>query len=131
MNAAVLERPRRFTPVTSTSPTMRPAQRTFISHPVDGEDATRPTEIGESVEFLSFDFHAMTASTVVTQSEHTGIMHRLRLYTGTALLGAVVSGLALGWLGHRELIQCGGAATALVIYAVISHWRRDINNQSG
>jgi hypothetical protein len=126
MNAAVLERPRRFTPVTSTSPTMRPAQRTFISHPVDGEDSARPTEIGESVDFLSFDFHnTMTASTVDTQSEHIGIMHRLRLYTGTALLGAVVSGLALGWLGHRELIQCAGAAAAIVIYAVISNWRRD------
>jgi hypothetical protein len=125
MNSAVLERPRRFTPVTST---LRPAQRIFIALG-SNEDATVQAEIGESVDYLSLDFPRMGAPTVEIQSEHVGIMHRLRLYTGTALLGAVVSGLALGWAGHRELIQCVGAIAAVLMYAVVSHWRH--NSQTG
>jgi|HubBroStandDraft_4_1064222.scaffolds.fasta_scaffold01923_1 hypothetical protein len=51
------------------------------------------------------------------------LLHELRLYTGAALVGAVLSGLAFGWTGHRDLLQILGAATGALIYAVVTHRR--------
>ena len=52
-------------------------------------------------------------------------MAELRLYTGTALLGSVVCGLAFGWWEHRELAQWIGAGVAMLVCWWLKPERRD------
>ncbi len=74
--------------------------------------------------FMSGDFPAVStisASAPVVHATHGGLLHELRYYVGAALAGSVICGLALGWLGHRELIQIAGAVAGLLTYAVTPH----------
>jgi len=79
------------------------------------------------------EFTAVLSSTEVSTfaipSERQGFLHGLRIYVGAALAGSVLSGLALGWLGHHELVQIVGALVAVTIYAAASRcvcWASDI-----
>ena len=62
----------------------------------------------------------------VTASDHVRShrFHQLRLYTGAALIGAVLSGLALGWTEYRDLLQVVGAVIGVLIYAATTRRRR-------
>jgi hypothetical protein len=48
-------------------------------------------------------------------------IHKLRLYTGAALLGAVVCGVSFGWYSHREAVQWIGSGVSVLVYAWVRH----------
>jgi hypothetical protein len=56
--------------------------------------------------------------------QRVGVVHRMRLYAGAALLGAVVFGLAFTWTDHRNLAQAVGSIVAVASYALFSHRQR-------
>jgi hypothetical protein len=83
----------------------------------------------EAVSLLSSDLDRMStlsATRVDHTSAHMGFMHTLRIYTGCALVGAVTCGVALGWLGHRELIQVVGALAGITLYAILSRRKQSL-----
>jgi hypothetical protein len=61
------------------------------------------------------------ATELNSQSESVvNVFHSMRLYTGMALLGAIIGGLAFSWTGHRELAQLMGGATAVLACLIAS-----------
>jgi hypothetical protein len=77
--------------------------------------------IMEAISVTSSDLDRLsTLSATRVVSAHRGLMHTLRIYTGCALVGAVVSSVALGWLGHRDITQIVGALCAVALYAIFS-----------
>jgi hypothetical protein len=129
MNSAVLSQSNRarnpaFAPIMMPSARARQPRRRLLS--VEALDATEDaaddaSEISESLKSLSTEFPTfgpMSSSEIQSFSEQSGTLHRLRLYTGSALIGAVICGLAFGWTEHREMFQWIGAGVAMVAYAL-------------
>ncbi len=135
MNAAVLKAPRyrNIYPTTQTQKAfiagLESADRLFDEH-----RGVNLIEIGrDSLSVLSTEFagtSTMSTTAIIPHpTERVGIIHQLRLYTGAALIGAVLCGILFSWSSHKELIQCFGAAASMAIYAVLS--RRHRHHGSG
>jgi hypothetical protein len=130
MTTAVLASPR-FPPINSTAPSFRQqTQKIFISQKeLDEHFASELEElinvISAPISVMSTDFAGTTTLSVSShplqsvQSKRVSVLHELRLFTGTALLGAVTSGLAFGWYTHRETMQWIGAGVAVLIFAFV------------
>lgn len=122
MNAAVLQvgKPRRatvFRPITIS----RARQIQIGTIPEPAREPHLSTGTSDSLDLLSIDFPAvstMQLPLVRREPDRGGLLHALQLYTGAALLGSVVCGLAFGWSEHRELIQWIGAGAAILLAIV-------------
>jgi hypothetical protein len=79
----------------------------------------QPSLTVTSEDFIEVE--TVSSSPIAIHVERPGLLHRLRYYVGAALAGSVLSGLAFGWIGHRELIQIIGAVAGLLAYAVTPH----------
>ena len=74
---------------------------------------------------MSGDFPAVSTLSSAVPAGRRGWLHELRYFVGAALAGSVICGLAVGWAGHRELVQGIGALMGLFMYASVRRHLKD------
>jgi hypothetical protein len=84
----------------------------------------KPSLFVMSEEFIPVG--TVSSSSIAIHYERPGVLHQLRCYVGAALAGSVLCGLALGWIGQRELVEGLGALIGLIVWASV---RRRIGDE--
>ena len=101
----------------------------FVRNEPRFQPITGPSNIpAQGVLVMSGDFPAgvrINSMYATARADRGGLLHEARYYVGAALAGSVLFGLALGWAGHRELVQGVGALVGLLMYPSVRRHFRD------